>query len=188
MTKGIEDMLNLPSMNDVLNGETDDDISEDVLNEPDPDFLPDDTNNVDDEIDENQKIIDDAMKFIHVSKEKLSLIDGADHGTAMDEIYDEVLKHARDVMEFGFNIDRTKAARMFEVSGNMYKIAIDAKNSKREAQLKQMRLMLEQQKIDIQKQVAGDAIDNPGNGETYLVANRNDIIDELNASKNKNTD
>jgi hypothetical protein len=88
------------------------------------------------------------------------LIAGSDHGHAMDDMHDETIKHARDIVDLAFNIDPSRARGMFEQAANFFKIAMDSKNSKRDAQLKAMKLMLDHKKFEFEKaQARGEAID-----------------------------
>jgi sugar diacid utilization regulator len=63
-----------------------------------------------------------------------------DHADSMDHIYEETLQHAKDLMDLGYNVDTRSAGRIFENSANMFKIALEAKNSKRKAQLDRIKL------------------------------------------------
>src|SRR5206468_2670849 len=80
---------------------------------------------------------------------RFALIQGQDHSDAMDKVYKETLKHAQDIMDLGFNIDHARAARMFEVASAMYGRAIEAKDKKRDAQLRALKLAMEQQKLEL---------------------------------------
>jgi hypothetical protein len=108
-----------------------------------------------------------------------ALMDGTDHAEAMDVIAGETLDYAQKVMDLGFNIDPARAPRMFEVATGLYKASIDAKNSKRDAQLKAAQLIINQQKLELEKRAVGagapDAIETKG----MMVEDRNDLIKRL---------
>jgi hypothetical protein len=110
-----------------------------------------------------------------------SNLDAVDHAKAMDTIHDETLDYAQKVMDLGFNIDPARAPRMFEVATGLYKTAIDAKNSKRDAQLKAAQLMINQQKLELDKlQMTGqasEAIETKG----VMVEDRNELLKRIRA-------
>lgn len=110
-------------------------------------------------------------------------LSGEDHAKAMDAIHDETLDYAQKVMDLGFNIDPARAPRMFEVATGLYKTAIDAKNSKMEAKLKAMQLMLNQQKFELEKQqITGQASD-PIETKGIMTEDRNELIKRLVAQR-----
>ncbi len=100
----------------------------------------------------------------------------------MDALHGEALRHARDLMDLGFNMEHGRARGIFEQAANFYKIGIDAKNSKRDAQLKAMRLVLDQQRVEIERvkaEAAGGAA--PGAGGpviqgTMVTGDRNELL------------
>lgn len=110
------------------------------------------------------------------AESQLAMVDGRDHAEAMDTIYQDTLRHARDIMELGFNIDHARAARMFEVGAAMFGRAIDAKNSKRDAQIKAMRLALDQRKLEILEKQGGDPKAIEGDASILVTDDRNSLI------------
>lgn len=110
-----------------------------------------------------------------------SLVDGSaeakDHSNKAELVYTEALDHAQKVFDLGYNIDPARAPRMFEVATGLLKLALDAADSKREAQLKAKKLMIEQQKLDLERQRMGEVT--PGTTiETTatMVEDRNELI------------
>jgi tRNA A37 N6-isopentenylltransferase MiaA len=55
----------------------------------------------------------------------------------------------------GMNIDPARAPRILEVANQWMKTAADAKISKRDAQLKLMKLIIEQRKLALEERAAG---------------------------------
>lgn len=152
MTRSFEEALNLPHLEDILK-----DQDADLSDEPvDPEF----------------------EKALETASETLPLMNGADHAEAMDEVYEATLKHAKDIIDLGFNIDHARAARMFEVGATMFKVAVDAKNSKRDMQLKAMKLALEQQEIARRRR---EDSDEPQmlEAKAIVVEDRNELIRRL---------
>jgi hypothetical protein len=117
------------------------------------------------------------------------LMPGSDHGAAMDDMHDETIKHARDIADLAYNIDPSRARGMFEQAANFFKIAMDAKNAKRDAQLKAMKLMLDHKKFEFEKaQARGERADAPTiDAQATVVADRNDLIAQYLASKKNGT-
>ena len=110
---------------------------------------------------------------------------GSDHGKSMDEIYDESLDIARKITDMGMNIDPAKAPRMFEVAGQFFKTALDAKNSKRDAQMKLMKLIQDQKKIELEERRLNGEIGNKETieGEVIYEGDRNKLLKMLKAAK-----
>jgi isopropylmalate/homocitrate/citramalate synthase len=109
----------------------------------------------------------------------LSLVEGKDHGDAMDLIHKETLQIARDLSDLGFNIDHARARGMFEQSANFFKIAADVKTAKRDAELKALRMALEEKKINV---LLGNAVEKPTGAipeEIVLSGDRNEILKKL---------
>lgn len=167
MTRGIEDMLNLPHLDDVLKEQGAHPRS------------PDEEIEVEVEIDPgSDPKISATLALAEQAAKKLSMLSGGDHDEAMDELHSEIMKHARDLMDLGFNMDQARARGIFEVAATMYKHAMDAKSTKRDAQLKAMKLALEERRVVIEEKQAGF-----GSGvieaEAVVVEDRNELIKRL---------
>jgi hypothetical protein len=121
MTKSLDDFFNLPS---------DDDIEDD---------LPDSV---------NVPTVNNAVRTDDKSVMNIDEMRG-EHSSEMDEVHDELIKHARDIAELAFQLDPARSPRMFEVAAVYYKTAVDAKISKRDAQLKLMKLVQTQRKLEL---------------------------------------
>lgn len=105
-----------------------------------------------------------------------------DHADKTDDIHDEVLQHAKDLMDLGYNVDTRSAGRIFETAAGMFKIALDAKNSKRDAQLKALKLELDNRKLDaLLKGKNND--NNVIPGEHVIIEDRNELIRRIRESK-----
>jgi len=90
----------------------------------------------------------------------------------------------------GFNIDIPRARGIFEVATSMYGQAISAKNSKRDAQLKAMKLALDQRKLDLEekkiKAQLGETEQNTIVSEaTVIKEDRNELIKRLREQQKK---
>lgn len=128
-----------------------------------------------------------ALALAEQAEKKLALINGTDHAEAMDSLFEETRKHAQDLMDLGFNIDHARARGIFEVATSMYKNAIDAKNSKRDAELKAMKLALDEKKLELDRlRVQHETGLGGGAGggtiaEAVVVEDRNELIKRLRA-------
>lgn len=112
------------------------------------------------------------------------LNDGTDHGVGLDTVYTEVLGHARDLMAFGYNVDTPRSRGFFEIAASMYSHAITAKNAKRDAQLKTMRLALEARKVDLEERRTNHAVGQMAatldpDCQTIVVEDRNALLRRL---------
>jgi hypothetical protein len=161
MTQGLRNLLNLPLMEDMLRNagvlpETAS-LGSDQPKLPPADQSPkpgqppgpDRTFAPDEPLD---PVLARTVAWAEQAKARLEMIDGRDHAEAMDALHKETRKHAQDLMDLGFNIDIPRARGIFEVAANLYGRSIEAKNAKRDGELKAMRLALEQRKLDLAEQ------------------------------------
>lgn len=166
MTQGIENMLGLPSMEDILK-----------TTEPTDEDAPAEIS----EIDEAK--MNAVVSMAKQAETSLALTDaqaGDGHAHAMDEIHKETLKHARDLMDLGFNVDQRSAATIFEKATMMYKAATDAKNSKRDMQLKAMKLALETKKLELDEyKMRSELGEKVIETEHTIIEDRNELIKRL---------
>ena len=164
MTKNtkIAETLNLPDMEDILKNE------EPITDE------------------ENQAILDDVISLAEAAEKHLAIIDGDGHAESMDQIHEETLKHAQDFVDLGFNVDQRSAATIFEKAAMMYKTALDAKNSKRDMQLKAMKLFLDKRKLDLEEQrLKFERGEQTVDAESSVMEDRNEIINRIRAERDK---
>lgn len=173
MTRGISDMLNIPHLDDVMKKE----------NVPyrDPSVEPET---------ESQTVVHSAPpeKTLMAVMDEVDLVlktsQGTDHEKSMDEIFQETLEHSRSLMDLGFNTDERSRRGIFEIATSMYKNALDAKNSKRDAQLKLMKLITDQKKHEFEelkwRAERGESLGTVA-GSATLVEDRNEIIRRLRA-------
>lgn len=178
MTQGLDNLLNLPSMEEILKEKG---VLPKVENEINPDEF------VSEEETDNELLR--TVEMAQQAQKRLDMVEGTDHSEAMDKLHAETLKHAQDLMDLGFNIDLPRARGIFEVAANMYGRAIEAKNAKRDAQLKAMKLALDQRKLDLEEKKL--KLDYPeseqnktiiGNG-TIIKEDRNELIKRLRAER-----
>lgn len=97
-----------------------------------------------------------------------------DHEKSMDVIHEESLRSARELYDLGHNIDHARSRGIFEQAANFMKIALDAKNAKRDAQLKSAKLKIDIEKLALEK----------GQGEipmegSLIVEDRNALLKQI---------
>lgn len=159
MTRGLDKLFGLPSMDDILEEVDATEIEEVVEEAPLP--VP---------------VNDPGNKLISTALEQIS-----DHARAMDVIYGDTLKHAVDAADLAYDGDPSKAPRMLEVSAIHYKTAMESKNSKVEATMKMMKLINDSKKLNLDEQrmrhemgtVATDKAD------VIMVEDRNTLLKRL---------
>ena len=171
MSKSIQDALDLPTLEDLLKAPRQTDDGEEVTDQMVADA---DDNSIVGEM-------STALATGGITKDMADAREAKDHAKSANDIHDEVLQHAKDLMDLGYNVDTRSAGRIFETAAGMYKLALEAKNSKRDAQLKAMKLELESRKLD---QMAKDKSGDDSNvvpGEHVIIEDRNELIKRLRA-------
>ena len=158
--KKLEEILNLPESKKIVKQE------EKKLSKPDP-----------------QPLLRDISEFDKISA-ALPAVKGL--GDATDAEFDALAQRATDayddLVDLGMNVEARYSSRIFEVAASMLKNAIDAKAQKVDKKLKMIELQLKKQKLD--QDAAGG--DDPGinlNGEGFIVADRNSLIEQLKKMK-----
>lgn len=164
MTKGMEDFFDLPPLEEVMGVDS---LSDEHAKKVHERLTVDE-----------DTLINEANATAADARQKMMMLDGADHSEAMDSIFRDAKKHATDLVDLAFNSDLKSTARIAEVAAQMYKIGIDAKNSKMEIKLKAMKLALEQQKIDMDRLASQQET---GNGNIVeargvIIEDRNELI------------
>lgn len=114
---------------------------------------------------------------VPVENSSMSVADAqsSDHSQAMDDVYDEAIDTARKIIDMGMNIEPGKAPRLLEVGGQYLKAAMEAKNSKRDAQLKLMKLLQEQRKLELEERSHGIG-EGTLTGEVVFEGDRNKLL------------
>jgi len=134
--------------------------------------------------DEDEDEVNQTIAAVHDVSVKLTTLEGTDHADAMDDLHKEILGHARDLMSYGFNLDHPRARGIFEIAANMYAHAITAKNSKRDAQLKAMKLAMDKKRVDLDERRTNHMVGQVaaiGNDSTILVEDRNELLRQMRA-------
>jgi hypothetical protein len=102
------------------------------------------------------------------------------HDEEMDEIAGLALEYGKTLHDLGMNVEARVAGEIFNASGNMFKIAADARNSKMEKKLKLMKLELDRLKLDRTNPDPGETI----NEDHVTVLDRNALLDQIKSINN----
>jgi hypothetical protein len=97
------------------------------------------------------------------------------HETEMDEIADLALEYGKTLNDLGMSSELRHAGEIFNASATMLKVALDARNSKMERKLKQLKLELDHLKLE--KAFPDDKI--PVDTGNIKVLDRNALLQQL---------
>ena len=154
MTKKLEDLLNLPDSQEIIEQEQEKTIpvsQEDTFRD-----------------------IEELDKIAAALPQVKGLGELADR--ELNEVADKAMAAYDDLMDLGMNVESRYSGRVFEVAGNMLKTNLDAKVAKLDKKLKMVELQLKKQKMD-----QDNFGDNAGftEGEGYVVTDRNSLLEKL---------
>jgi hypothetical protein len=154
MTKRLEELLNIESVEPVIAAEA-------------VDAQPVPTIDLQDKLEEFDKI---ASALPRVK----GLGDIAD--SELDALADKAEKAYDDLMDLGMNVEPRYGARMFEVAASMMTQAIAAKSAKIDKKLKMVDLQLKKLAIDKKHgQEGSETVE----GQGYIITDRNSILEKL---------
>jgi hypothetical protein len=164
MSKGISDTLNMKSLEEIM--------AETECVEPQEEMAEEET-------------LPAVTEQRSESLMSTSQMKGSDHAKAMDEIHDEALDVARQIVDMGMNIDPARAPRILEVANQWFKTAADAKINKRDSELKLMKLIQDQRKLELEERKFKGEHGNEDmiQGEVVYEGDRNKLLKILKAQK-----
>ena len=96
--------------------------------------------------------------------------------TELNDVADKAMSAYEDLMDLGMNVESRYSGRVFEVAGQMLKTSLDAKNVKLNNKLKMVELQLKKEKQDKEGSIDGETL---VNGEGYVISDRNSLIEKL---------
>ena len=161
MTKKLEELLNLPDNQEIVNKAT----------------AEDNTKKKEAAVIEQEETFNAMEEFDKISKALPSvkgLGDKAD--SELDDIAQRALTSYEDLMDLGMNVEARYSGRVFEVAGGMLKTSLDAKVAKMDKKLKMIELQLKKEKLDKDTPIEEGGLIN---GEGYVVTDRNSLIEKL---------
>ena len=153
--KKLEDLLNLPESQHIINEET---------------------LKVDTEVEET--IVRNHRELDKISA-ALPQVNGlGDMGDKeLDEVSSRSLAAYDDLMDLGMNVESRYSGRIFEVAGQMLKVNLDSKVAKLDKKLKMVELQLKKEKLD--KDNAHNLSNEIVEAEGYVVSDRNSLLAKL---------
>jgi hypothetical protein len=164
MTKKLEEVLNLPEI-------------QDIINEASGRVLPTRVKETDIKSSAPPENLFRDMKDFDKIASALPQVNGL--GDISDSEFDDLAQRATsaydDLMDLGMNVEPRFSGRIFEVASSMLKNAIDAKSAKIDKKLKMIELQIKKQKLDQDTTQSGDEM----HGEGYLVTDRNSLLEKL---------
>ena len=99
------------------------------------------------------------------------------HDEEMDEIAQLAMEYGKNLHDLGMNVEVKHAGEIFNASGNMLKIASDARNAKMEKKLKLMKLELDRIKVERTTPERPELIEN----SQVTVLDRNELLNQIRA-------
>jgi hypothetical protein len=97
------------------------------------------------------------------------------HDDEMDELGSLAIEYGKTLHDLGLSVEVKHAGEIFTASSNMFKIALDARNSKMEKRLKLMRLELDRLRLDR----TNPAVDDVETPQDVRVLDRNELLAQL---------
>lgn len=167
MTRKLEDLLNLPENQEIIEPEI---VEQPLVKKPR-------------KTKEERQHLRDIAEFDKIA-EALPAVRGLGQmaDEELNDIADKAIKAYDDLMDLGMNVEARYSGRMFEVAGNMLKTGLDAKVAKLDKKLKMVELQLKKQKLDGESVSEGSFTEGAG----YVVSDRNSLLDRLkNIDKDK---
>ena len=158
MTKKLEELLNLPENNDIMNQAEEQEKEQKAH-----------------DLERQQETMRDIAEFDKIAAalpQVKGLGDKAD--AELEDIAQRALTAYDDLMDLGMNVESRYSGRVFEVAGNMLKTSLDAKTAKLDKKLKMIELQLKKEKMD---KDSGPGDDGMINGEGYVVTDRNSLLE-----------
>ena len=163
MTKKLEELLNLPESQEIVDEEKAKEVKADVKKVKIEDH------------ESTKRDIAELDKITAALPQVKGLGDMSD--TEVNDISSKAIDAYEDLMDLGMNVESRYSSRVFEVAGQMLKTALDARVAKIDKKLKMVDLQLKKQKQDSKQGV--DDTTNIVQGEGYVITDRNSLLEKL---------
>ena len=166
MTKKLEELLNLPESQEIVQEEQAKSEAQDKQQEQKAKSIQ-----------AQKETMRDIAEFDKIAA-ALPKVDGLGEmgDTELDDISNRASTAYEDLMDLGMNVESRYSARIFEVAGQMLKTGLDAKAEKLNKKLKMVDLQLRKQKQDSKGESEGT---NLVQGEGYIISDRNSLLEKL---------
>jgi hypothetical protein len=179
MTKKLKELLNMNDNDDLTENESIEEVESVPLDMP--------------IVKSKEDVLADASHIMNslTNSEKfdaaLSTVNGLDeHDLEMDDIAAKALNTYKDLCDLGLNVTDAHSGKIYEVSAQMLKIALDAKDAKVSKKLKMLDLQLKKMKVDKTPDESGNS-SKGGSGQEF---DRNELLKHFSslAKKDDSTD
>ena len=166
MTKKLEELLNLPESQEIVQEEQAKSEAQDKQQEQKAKSIQ-----------AQKETMRDIAEFDKIAA-ALPKVDGLGEmgDTELDDISNRASTAYEDLMDLGMNVDSRYSGRIFEVASTMLRNAIDAKGSKIDKKLKMVELQLKKLKID---KTGGDDTGPVEESEGFVISDRNELMKKL---------
>ena len=161
MTKKLEQILNLPDSNEIIEA----------------DKKKAETEEKTQAVTQQQETLRDIAEMDKIAA-ALPQVKGLGElaDNELNEVAEKSMSAYEDLMDLGMNVESRYSGRVFEVAGQMLKTNLDAKVAKLDKKLKMVELQLKKEKQD---KDSGNDDGNIVNGEGYIVTDRNSLLEKL---------
>lgn len=120
-----------------------------------------------------------AQDVIHKAEELQASWRQEDHAQVHDEEMDEIaslaVEYGKTLHDLGMSVEVKHAGEIFNASGNMLKVALDARNAKMEKKLKLLKLELDRLKLDRTTPDATETVE----AQNVTVLDRNALLAQI---------
>ena len=155
MTRKLEEEFNLPSMEDLADDATVEQVTHHV------------------------QTVEDALSVSEKINNALAEVRGMEaHDSEMDDIASQAVESYEQLMSLGMNMTDMAAGPVFSNAAAMLKIALEAKDSKTTRKLKQIDLMLKKANLDARTAKSDDSVE-----ATATMLDRNELLKMLGNKK-----
>ena len=169
MTKKLEDILNLPNVQEAFK-----EVDKKEQARANRDQTKEVMKNVDPETSKNlQKSYAEFDKIAAALPQVKGLGELSD--LELDKLAVESEESYKNLMDLGMNVDSRYSGRIFEVASNFLRNAIDAKSSKIDKKLKMVELQLKKHKLDQSNKDGGPVEESDG----FVISDRNELMKKL---------
>ena len=161
MTKKLEELLNLPESQEII----------------DQDKQKAKAEKVQEAKQEQKETFREIAEFDKITAALPQVKGLGELGDAeLNEVSEKSMQAYEDLMDLGMNVESRYSGRVFEVAGQMLKTNLDAKNAKLQHKLKMVELQLKKEKQDKEGSIDGGEL---VNGEGYVLTDRNSLLEKL---------
>lgn len=106
-----------------------------------------------------------------------------EHADEMNQVFDQAMTAHKDMLDLAFNVEAKNSGQIFSPAAQMLQIALDAAKSKNEQRLKLMKLQIERDRLEQERN--NNVTDGIIQDDGAVLSTRNAIMAEIRGEKNK---